>query len=90
MVGKTGICLLVLLLATAGCSLLGGGGLKPGDTAEGDLGAGVEIEELIPDPRMFSLRRDSLLRTTGPPSSFPWRSPTRAFRCWLRKTAWTR
>ncbi len=49
MVGKTGICLLVLLLATAGCSLLGGGGLKPGDTAEGDLGAGVEIEELIPD-----------------------------------------
>ena len=36
------------LFAVSGCSLLGGG-LKAGDTAEGDLDNGVEIEELIPN-----------------------------------------
>ncbi len=38
-----------LLLAVAGCSLLGGGGLKAGETAQGNLDTGVDIEELIPD-----------------------------------------
>lgn len=41
--------LIALLLGTAGCSLLGGGGLGAGDTAEGDLDNGVEIEELLPN-----------------------------------------
>lgn len=46
---KTMPVFLGLLVAAAGCSLLGGGGLKAGATAEGDLDTGVEISELIPD-----------------------------------------
>jgi len=49
MLGKISPVIFGLLLAAAGCSLLGGGGLKPEDIAEGDLGTGVEIGELIPD-----------------------------------------
>ncbi|MCK5786672.1 MAG: hypothetical protein KAH54_08960 [Candidatus Sabulitectum sp.] len=41
--------LIALLIGTAGCSLLGGGGLGTGDTADGDLDNGVELGELIPD-----------------------------------------
>ena len=46
---KTVPVIMVLLFAAAGCSLLGGGGLKAGETATGDLDAGVELDELIPD-----------------------------------------
>lgn len=46
---KTGLVFTALFMAVAGCSLLGGG-LAAGDTAEGDLDKGVEIEELLDHP----------------------------------------
>lgn len=39
----------VLLLGSAGCSLLDGGGLGVGDVVEADLNTGVDIEELLPN-----------------------------------------
>ncbi|MCK5841705.1 MAG: hypothetical protein KAH31_06040 [Candidatus Sabulitectum sp.] len=45
---KTGLVITALFMVVAGCSLLGGG-LVAGDTAEGDLEKGVEIEELLPN-----------------------------------------
>ncbi|PIE53448.1 hypothetical protein CSA37_01370 [Candidatus Fermentibacteria bacterium] len=50
MLKRTGALLVpVLLLSVTGCALLGGGGLKPGEAVEGDLDAGMEIGEIIPD-----------------------------------------
>ena len=46
---KIVLILSALLLGTAGCSLLGGGGLGAGDVAEGDLKTGVEIKTLLPN-----------------------------------------
>ena len=45
---KTVPVVLAVVLGFSGCSLLGGG-LGVGDTAEGDLKAGVDIDELLPD-----------------------------------------
>ena len=38
-----------LLIGTAGCALLGGGGLGAGDVVEADLETGVDLEDLLPN-----------------------------------------
>lgn len=71
MLKKISPVVLGLLFAAAGCSLLGGGGLKPGDTAEGDLGTGVEIGELIPDAEEVLLAAGIAVEDDWPAVEFP-------------------
>lgn len=63
--------ILAMMLAAAGCSLLGGGGLKPGETAQGDLSTGVEIEELIPDAEEVLLKAGIAVEDDWPAVEFP-------------------
>lgn len=63
--------LTVLLFGVAGCSLLGGGGLGAGDTAEGDLDSGVELEELLPDAEEVLLAAGLAVENDWPAIEFP-------------------
>ncbi|MCD4706367.1 MAG: hypothetical protein K8S62_01360 [Candidatus Sabulitectum sp.] len=68
---KTVPVLMALLMGTAGCSLLGGGGLGAGDTAEGDLDKGVELEELLPDAEEALLMMGLAVEDDWPAIEFP-------------------
>lgn len=62
---------LVVLLAAAGCALLGGGGLKPGDIVEGDLDTGMEIGDIIPDAEEVLLAAGIAVEEDWPAVEFP-------------------
>jgi hypothetical protein len=66
--------LTALILGSAGCSLLGGGGLGIGDTAEGDLTTGAEIEELIPNSEEVLLAAGIAVEKDWPALQFPLKS----------------
>lgn len=68
---KTVPIVIALILAAAGCSLLGGGGLKAGETLEGDLGTGVDIDELIPDAEEVLLPAGIAVEDDWPALEFP-------------------
>lgn len=68
---KTVPVLLALLLAAAGCSLLGGGGLKAGASVEGDLKQGVDIDELIPDAEEVLLAAGIAVEDDWPALEYP-------------------
>jgi|GEM_PF-1600761 len=66
--------LTALILSAAGCSLLGGGGLGIGDSAEGDLGSGVDIEELLPDAEEVLLAAGIAVENDWPAVEFALKS----------------
>ncbi|MCK5131242.1 MAG: hypothetical protein KAR40_03720 [Candidatus Sabulitectum sp.] len=63
--------LVILLLGTVGCSLLGDVGLRAGDSAEGDLNNGVEIEELLPNSEEVLLVAGIAIEDDWPALEFP-------------------
>ncbi len=71
MIRKLLPAVLVVLLAAAGCSLLGGTGLKPGDVLEGDLDNGMEIGEIIPDAEEVLLAAGIAVEDDWPAVEFP-------------------
>lgn len=71
MIRKTVPLIIGLLLVAAGCSLFGGGGLKAGDSVQGDLDTGVEIDKLIPNAEEVLLVAGIAVEDNWPALEFP-------------------